>query len=129
MSRKIYKSGSLFFALFFAVITACLPVYSAVYTAPYDYGEADTVYVAGNPNAYPLEYYSEEDKAFCGVFPDILKAVSEKTNISFTYISASDKNRQKELCRAYRRGKGFIEPQGQRTAGACEGSARLSQVI
>ncbi len=99
MSRKIYKSGSLFVALFFAVISACLPVYSAVYTAPCDYGEADTVYVAGNPNAYPLEYYSEEDKAFCGVFPDILKAVSEKTNISFTYISASDKNRQKELCR------------------------------
>ncbi len=76
-----------------------LPAYAAVYTVTDDFGDADTVYIAGNPDAYPLEYYSKEDEAFCGVFPDMLKAVSEKTGISFTYISASDKNRQKELSR------------------------------
>ena len=74
------------------ILNIGLPVYAAVYTVPSDSGEADTVYVAGNPNAYPLEYYSKEDKAFCGVFPDMLKVVSEKTGISFTYISASNRN-------------------------------------
>ncbi len=78
---------------------AGFPAYAAVYTTPEDFGDADTVYIAGNPDAYPLEYYSKENKAFCGVFPDMLKAVSEKTDISFTYISASDKNLQKEFSR------------------------------
>ncbi len=97
--RKFYKSLIICLFSVAIILNIGLPVYAAVYTVPSDSGEADTVYVAGNPNAYPLEYYSKEDKTFCGVFPDMLKVVSEKTGISFTYISASSKNRQKELSR------------------------------
>ena len=97
--RKFYKSLIICVFSIAMILNIGLPVYAAVYTVPSDSGEADTVYVAGNPNAYPLEYYSKEDKAFCGVFPDMLKVVSEKTGISFTYISASSENRQKELSR------------------------------
>ena len=97
--RKLYKALCLCFVSLTVILNISLPVYAGVYTEHSDGGDADTVYVAGNPNAYPLEYYSKEEKAFCGVFPNILNAVSEKTNISFTYISASDKNRQKELSR------------------------------
>ena len=64
-----------------------------------DVGTADTVYVAGNPDCFPVEYYDSGSKTFRGVIPDILKKISEKTGISFTYISASSKNRQKELSR------------------------------
>ena len=97
--RKFYKSLIICVFSIAMILNIGLPVYAAVYTVPSDSGEADTVYVAGNPNAYPLEYYSKEDKALCGVFPDMLKVVSEKTGISFTYISASSENRQKELSR------------------------------
>lgn len=75
--------------------TAC----AEVYTVSDDAGSADTVYVAGNPDCFPIEYYDSESKTFCGVIPDILRKISEKTGISFTYISASSKNRQKELSR------------------------------
>lgn len=97
--RKFYESLIICIFSIAMILNIGLPVYAAVYTVPSDGDEADTVYVAGNPNAYPLEYYSKEDKAFCGVFPDMLKVVSEKTGISFTYISASSENRQKELSR------------------------------
>ena len=97
--RKFYKSLIICIFSIAIILNIGLPAYAAVYTVKSDSGEADTVYVAGNPDAYPLEYYSKEDKAFCGVFPDMLKVVSEKTGISFTYISASSENRQKELSR------------------------------
>ena len=97
--RKFYKSLCFIIAFALVILVSSHPVIAEVYTEQSDFGDADTVYVAGNPDAYPLEYYSEEKKAFCGVFPDMLKAVSEKTGISFTYISASDKNLQKELSR------------------------------
>lgn len=70
-----------------------------VYTTNNDSGAADTVYVAGNPDCYPVEYYDPESRTFKGVIPDMLEEISKKTGISFTYISASSKNRQKELAR------------------------------
>ena len=98
-SRKFNKGIGLCLAFLLTLSAAGPSAYAAVSTVPSDFGDADTVYVAGNPDAYPLEYYSEEKEAFCGVFPDILRAVSEKTGISFTYILASETNQQKELSR------------------------------
>lgn len=72
---------------------------AAVYTSPDASGSADTVYVAGNPDCFPLEYYSPEERAFRGAVPDMLAAISEKSGISFTYIAGSANNRQKELAR------------------------------
>ena len=97
--RKFYKGVALMIAAVLSFSCVDHLAYAAVYTSSDDSGDANTVYVAGNPNAYPLEYYSEERKAFCGVFPSVLNVISEKTGVSFTYISASDKNQQKMLSR------------------------------
>ncbi len=37
------------------------------------------VYVAGNPNSYPMEYYDSQTKTYKGVIPQILKEFSDKS--------------------------------------------------
>ena len=94
-----FKAACKSVCFFAAAVLLCLRVSAAVYTSADDSGDAQTVYVAGNPDCFPLEYYRREEKTFRGAIPDMLKAVSEKTGVSFTYISASQENRQKELSR------------------------------
>ena len=62
-------------------------------------GPADTVYVAGNPDLYPIEYYDAESKIYKGIVPEMLRRVSDNTGISFTYVSAGMENEQKRLSR------------------------------
>lgn len=99
MKSKSHKLAAAFLLLFCIALGARFAASAAVYTTAEDAGSADTVFVAGNPNCFPVEYYDATSKTFCGVIPDMLKEISEKTGISFTYISASTKNRQKELSR------------------------------
>lgn len=61
-------------------------------------GDADCVYVAGDPDGFPMEYYNEVTHEYEGIMPDALKLVSEKTGIDFVYISAgTDDQRQRLL--------------------------------
>lgn len=98
MKNKIFKFAS-------AILIICiffgngLTGSAAVYTVKEDVGAAETVYIAGNPDCFPIEYYNSESKTFCGVIPDILNKISDETGLSFSYISASSENRQKELSR------------------------------
>lgn len=62
-------------------------------------GSSDDVYVAGNPDFYPIEYYDAESGSYKGVIPKLLEKVSKKTGKSFVYISAGEKNEQKRLSR------------------------------
>lgn len=62
-------------------------------------GAANDVYVAGNPDFYPIEYYDAESNSYKGVIPKLLKKVSKATGRSFVYISAGEKNEQKRLSR------------------------------
>ena len=62
-------------------------------------GPADTVYVAGNPDLYPIEYYDAESKIYKGIVPEMLRRVSDNTGISFTYVSAGMENEQERLSR------------------------------
>lgn len=72
-------------------------------------GDADTVYVAGNPDFYPVEYYNVETESYEGILPEVLKIVSEKSGKSFTYICSGRvdrrerlaKNKQVEMISAY----------------------------
>lgn len=96
---KLCKVAGVFICIFAIALVTQLTAYAAVYTVSDDAGDANTVYVAGNPDCFPIEYYNSDTKTFCGVMPDILEEISEKTGISFTYISASSNNRQKELSR------------------------------
>lgn len=72
---------------------------AAVYTVPQENAAPGTVYIAGNPDAYPVEFYDSKDETYRGVIPDLLEQVSEETGISFTYLASSTQNRQPELVR------------------------------
>lgn len=85
-----------------AILSAALSVavcFAGVITESSMTGAADTIYVAGNPDAYPIEYYDSESDSYKGVIPDLLGIVSEKSGVSFTYISAGAKNEQKRISR------------------------------
>lgn len=41
-------------------------------------GPADSIYVAGNPDMYPIEYYNEKDGCYEGILPEILEKISKK---------------------------------------------------
>ena len=62
-------------------------------------GTADSVYVAGNPDQYPIEYYDRDAEWYKGVLPELLAEISEKTGISFVYVGAGTKNRQEQLAK------------------------------
>ncbi|EJW99530.1 diguanylate cyclase, partial [gut metagenome] len=76
----------------FTVLLAAMvsfPVYaSATVSTREPTGAADTVYVAGNPNWYPVEYYDESSKSYEGILPELLELVTEKTGLKFTYVEA-----------------------------------------
>ena len=73
----------------------------------------NAIYIAGNPNMYPLEHYNEDTECYEGILPNIYKRISAQTGIQFVYIAADPESRQKELAEnfqvevvsAYHKGK------------------------
>lgn len=77
------------------LIVSCIqPVSSDVYTTEKTEGFANCLYVAGSPDMYPIEFYDEEKEAYCGIVPDILQIISERSGVEFAYINGNkaDKN-------------------------------------
>ena len=58
-----------------------------------------TIYVAGNPDLFPVEYYDEETESYLGLLPTFYAMVSEKSGIDFTYIHAGPRNQQERLAK------------------------------
>ncbi len=56
-----------------------------------------SVYVAGNPDLYPLEFYNEKTESYEGILPKIYQNISKQTGIDFSYVSAGSEDRKKEL--------------------------------
>ena len=73
----------------------------------------DIVYVAGNPNLFPFEYYDTTSDSYQGILPELYKQISQTTNLEFVYIHPGiinqqnrlAKNGQVELVSAYVRGE------------------------
>ena len=99
MKNRLHRRVCVFCLLLCLTLGISLSASAAVYTAGDDAGSADTVFVAGNPDCFPIEYFDEQSGCFRGVIPDMLSIISEKTGLSFTYISAGSENRQRELSR------------------------------
>ena len=59
----------------------------------------NAVYIAGNPDMYPLEYYNAETESYEGILPNIYKGISAQTGIQFAYIAADPEDRQMELAK------------------------------
>ena len=58
-----------------------------------------TVYIAGNPDFYPLEYYDTRTETYQGVLPALYAQISEDTGVDFTYIDAGRENQQQRLAK------------------------------
>ena len=75
--------------------------------------ENDTVYVAGNPDLFPFEYYDTRSDSYQGILPELYKQISQRSGLEFVYIrpgmlnqqSRLAKNGQVELVSAYVRGE------------------------
>ncbi len=75
--------------------------------------ENDTVYVAGNPDLFPFEYYDTQSNSYQGILPELYKQISQTTGLEFVYIHPGminqqnrlAKNGQVELVSAYVRGE------------------------
>lgn len=62
--------------------------------------EAGTkVFIAGNPDMYPIEYYSEETGMYEGVMPEIYKHIAEGTGYDFKYIDTEGLDRQEHMAK------------------------------
>jgi len=72
------------------LIISCTQLVSAeIYTTEKTEGLANCVYVAGSPDMYPVEFYNEDEKAYCGIIPDMLGVISERSGIDFVYINGN----------------------------------------
>lgn len=59
--------------------------------------DGDHIYIAGNPDMYPIEYYDDESGSYKGVLPELYKKISERSGIDFSYVSAGRINEQKRM--------------------------------
>lgn len=55
------------------------------------------IYIAGNPDLDPIEYYDEEKEVYLGILPEIYQQISENTGIIFEYIHPGSENHQQRL--------------------------------
>lgn len=55
------------------------------------------IYVAGNPDAYPLEYYDPDTKTYEGVIPQLLREFSEQSAYEVVYYQPGETDRRSQL--------------------------------
>lgn len=75
--------------------------------------KTDTVYVAGNPDLFPFEYYDTRSESYQGILPELYKQISKTSGLNFVYLHPGmlnqqnrlAKNNQVELVSAYVRGQ------------------------
>lgn len=90
------KKGILMFCAALTLLSPFAAV-ADVTSASLGAGRSDSVFVAGNPAAFPFEFFDEDAKSYRGIVPDLLGIISEQTGIPFTYIAAGAEDRQAEL--------------------------------
>ncbi len=59
--------------------------------------EKVVVYIAGDPDAYPLEYYDAETQSYRGVIPELLRRFSEQGRYDVRYYASGEGDRRAEL--------------------------------
>ena len=88
-----------FFLLLVALLIVLLsiPAVADVSFSEGNLGDSQSVFIAGNPDLYPIEYYNRKTKRYEGVMPMLFEQISEATGIHFTYIYASSEDKQAYL--------------------------------
>ena len=93
------------------LIFATFAADAAVYTVDKP-TNGNTIYVAGDPDMYPIEYYDIQERAYKGILPELYKKISEDSGIDFSYINSGitndqyrlAKNKQVEIVSAHAKG-------------------------
>lgn len=55
------------------------------------------IYAAGNPDAYPIEYYDSETGTYEGLIPELLKSFSEQTDYDVIYYGAGKDDEREQM--------------------------------
>ena len=55
------------------------------------------IYVAGNPDLYPMEYYDPENETYQGAIPDFLAGFAQEYGYDLRYFQAGAEDRRAEL--------------------------------
>lgn len=99
MKKNLFKPIAVLLGLWILLSVFSVTVCADVAFSPDNQGNSDSVFVAGNPDLYPVEYFDEKTKSYDGVLPRLYERISRETGIDFTYIYASTENRQAYLAK------------------------------
>ena len=59
--------------------------------------EKTLIYVAGNPDAYPLEYFDKDTQTYAGVIPELQAEFSDQSTYEIVYYEADGTDHREEL--------------------------------
>lgn len=59
--------------------------------------EEHIIYIAGNPNAYPIEYYDRDTQSYQGVVPELMRRFSEQSQYDVRYYRPGKADQRKAL--------------------------------
>ncbi len=79
------------------IILCSLPAVADVSYSEENQGNSQSIFIAGNPNLYPIEYFNPKTKCYEGVMPLLFEEISKSSGIDFTYIYSSSENKQQYL--------------------------------
>ena len=99
MKKKLFKTIAFLLGLWILLSAFSVTVCADVAFSPDNVGKSESVFIAGNPDLYPVEYFDEKTKCYDGVLPRLYERISRETGIDFTYIYASNENRQAYLAK------------------------------
>lgn len=85
----MYRIRKVFLLLCLAALLCCF--------SPSASASAEVIYVAGNPDLFPVEYYDTDDGIYRGVLPDFLQSISEEGRYQFEYIRPGATDRREEM--------------------------------
>lgn len=85
-------------------IIICLVTLTGKACASVSFGQTEdsnqqSVYIAGNPNRFPLVYYDAYSNTYRGALPALTEKISAKTGIEFSYVYVGKADKRKELCK------------------------------
>ena len=61
--------------------------------------EGTIIYVAGNPDLYPAEYYDAQSGTYQGAIPDFLRAFAEEYGYDLRYLRPGEEDLREELAK------------------------------
>lgn len=99
MKKTVLKllAGSFLCALM--IILPSAPSRAAVDFTSDGAADHSSLYVAGDPDGYPIESYDNDSGSYVGAAPAFLALVSEKTGLDFYYIRAGENDRRETLAK------------------------------